>query len=74
MFIHEFKWHRVLRGNGFFKYISNVTGASDAGTTSLPLMVKHTKLTMHWQLLTLQSIYNKERNVTRDKNFFFFFF
>lgn len=27
MFIHELKWHRVLRGNGFFKYISNVTGA-----------------------------------------------
>lgn len=27
MFIHELKWHRVLRGDGFFKYISNVTGA-----------------------------------------------
>lgn len=34
----------------------------------------HKKLTTHWQLLTLQSIYKKERNVTRNKNDFSFFF
>lgn len=70
------KWHWVMKL--IFKYISNKKGAIEWRRYLTSHWWKLTgeahKLTLYWQLLTLQNIYKKKRNITRNMNNFSLFF